>query len=86
MILIDSSGWLEFFTDGPLAGAYESYLADLGEIVTPTVVLYEVYKWVKRERDVEDALAVVAQLEKTRVAPLTSTIALAAADPILGTH
>ncbi len=80
MILIDSSGWLEFFTDGPVAEAYEPFLVDLGDIVTPTVVLYEVYKWVKRERNAEDALTVVSQLEKTLVAPLTSTIALTAAD------
>jgi hypothetical protein len=44
MRLVDSSGWLEFFTGGPLAGAYAEHLADLSHVITPTVVLYEVYR------------------------------------------
>jgi hypothetical protein len=44
VIVIDSSGWIEFFTDGPLAEEYARRLRDLRSIVTPTVILYEVYK------------------------------------------
>ena len=43
MIVVDSSGWIEFFQDGPKAGLYAKYLKDL-EKVTPTVVVYEVCK------------------------------------------
>jgi len=78
--LVDSSGWLEYLTDGPLADKYEEYLADLDQVLTPTVVLHEVYRWVKRERSEEEALLVVAQLEKTHVASLSATVALTAAD------
>lgn len=80
MTLIDSSGWLEFFTDGRLARRYAAYLADLSKVVTPTVVLYEVYKKVKRERSEEAALLAAAQISKSRLVPLTETLALAAAD------
>lgn len=80
MKLVDSSGWIEFLTDGALAGEYAEHLADPAEVLTPAVVLFEVYKWVKRERGEEEALVVAAQLQKTRVEPLTSTIALTAAD------
>ena len=80
MILVDSSGWLEFFTGGPLAGAYASHLKNLRDIVTPAVILYEVYKVIKRERSEEEALAAVAQIGKSRLVPLTDTIALTAAD------
>lgn len=80
MKLVDSSGWLEYLTDGPLADDYAEHLANLDEILTPTVVLFEVYKWVKRERSEEEALLVAAQVGKTRVVPLTTTIALTAAD------
>ena len=79
-MLVDSSGWLEFFTDGPLANEYTSYLKHLPVIVTPTVVLYEVYKIIKCRRSEEAALAAMAQMGKTRVIPLTDTIALTAAD------
>ena len=80
MTLVDSSGWLEFFTDGPLASAYAHHLKNLSEVVTPTVVLYEVYKVIKRQRSEEEALAAAAQIGKTKLVPLTDTIALTAAD------
>lgn len=80
MTLVDSSGWLEFFTDGTLASAYAHHLRNVVELITPTVVLYEVYKAIKRERSEEEALAAAAQMGKTRLVPLTDTIALTAAD------
>jgi len=80
VILVDSSGWLEFFTDGPLASTYAHQLKNVHELVTPTVVLYEVYKTIKRQRSEEEALAAAAQIGKTQLVPLTDTIALTAAD------
>ncbi len=80
MILIDSSGWLEFFTGGPLAGDYAHHLKNPDEVITPTIVLYEVYKIIKRQRSEEEALAAVAQMGKTRVVELDDSIALTAAD------
>jgi predicted nucleic acid-binding protein len=80
MIMVDSCGWLEFLTDGPLAQAYERYFERLEELVTPTIVLYEVYKKIKRERGEENALLVAAQMHRTLLAQLTPSIALYAAD------
>ena len=80
MLLIDSSGWIEFFTDGPRASEYSKYLNDLTKIVTPTVVLYEVYKKVRRERTEEDALLAVSLINRTSLIPLSESIALLAAD------
>lgn len=80
MKLVDSSGWLEFFTDGPLAEQYASHLTDLDGIFTPTLVLYEVYKRIRRERGEEEALTAAAQLKKTRLVPLTETVAIRAAE------
>ena len=80
MKLVDSSGWVEFLTGGSLADEYARHLGDPSQVLTPTVVLYEVYKWVRRERGEAEALLVAAQLSKTQIAPLTPTIALTAAD------
>lgn len=80
MILVDSSGWIEFFTDGTNATKYGSYLEQTLNLVTPSIVLYEVYKLVKRERSEEEALIAAAQMQKTRVIPLSDSLALAAAD------
>jgi predicted nucleic acid-binding protein len=80
LILVDSSGWIELFTDGPLADAYEPLLVDPQEVVTPTLVLHEVYKVVKRGKGEEEALIAAAQLAQTRLVPLTESLALLAAD------
>ncbi len=71
MIVVDSSGWVQFFADGPQADIYARYLRYPEKVVTPTVVVYEVYKKIKRERGEETAKLCVAQMEKTRVVPVT---------------
>lgn len=80
MLLVDSSGWIEFFTEGPLSAEYSKYLKDLEKIVTPTIVLYEVYKKIKKERTEEDALFAVSLINRTSVIQLSESIALLAAD------
>jgi len=83
MLLVDSSGWLEFFMDGPLAGTYAQHLKHAADVLTPSIVLYEVYKVIKRQRSEEEALAVAAQMGKTHLVPLNDIIALTAADASL---
>jgi len=78
--VVDSSAWIEYFTDGPLASRFEPYLSDPSEVATPTIVLYEVYKLIRRERDEEAGLVAVAAIERTRLVPLTEAVALTAAD------
>lgn len=79
-VLVDSSGWIEFFTGGPRAGRYAVYLTPRYEVITPTVVLYEAYKKIKRERGEETALLFTGRLGATRVIPLSESIAYLAAD------
>jgi predicted nucleic acid-binding protein len=78
--VVDSSGWIEFLSSGPRAKPYTAYIARPSELITPTIVLYEVYKRIKRDRGEEAALASVGQLHATDLIPLTETIALLAAD------
>ena len=80
MIVIDSSGWIEYFADGPHANEFANRLRNPANVVAPTVAIYEVYKWVKRERSEDDALDAVATMRKAQVADLTEEIALTAAD------
>jgi predicted nucleic acid-binding protein len=80
LIVLDSSGWIEFFADGPHADEFASRLRHPLNIITPTVAMYEVYKWIKRERSEDDALDAVATMTKTTVADLTQEVALTAAD------
>lgn len=80
MIVLDSSGWLEFFGDGPHADEFATRLRQPANVVTLTVAVYEVYKWIKRERSEEEAMQAVATMKKTRVVDLTEELALTAAD------
>ena len=79
-VLLDSSGWIEFFTGGPLAEKYAPYLTSRYQRITPTIVLYEVYKKIKQERGEETALLFAGRLSATQVVQLTESIALLAAD------
>lgn len=80
MNLVDSSGWLEFFTDGPLASKYFSYLEKLEDVVVPSLVIYEVYKKIKKERSEEEALLAIAHMGKAKIISLDDTLAISAAD------
>jgi predicted nucleic acid-binding protein len=80
MNLVDSSGWIEYFMNGPLAERYAGYLNKSSEVLTPTVVLFEVYKKIKKELNEEQALLAAAQIEKTEIAAFSPTIAYRAAD------
>jgi toxin FitB len=79
-ILLDSSGWVEYFTGGPLADRYAAYLAPRYSLITSIIVLYEVYKKLKREQGEETALALTGRLQAAEVVPLTESIAYLAAD------
>ncbi len=87
MRLIDSHGWIEYFSDGPLAKKYAPYVVDVNEnnAVTPTVVVYEVYKRLKKEKGEQVALEAYAQITRTRIVALDEALALKAADSSLET-
>ena len=48
--LVDSSGWLEFFTDGPRADEYAPAFQDVSTLIVPTICMNEVCKVILRER------------------------------------
>ena len=65
---------------GLLAEQYAKYVIPRNQIVTPTIVLYEVYKTIKRERGEETALLLAGRLHSTQVIQLTESLAYLAAD------
>ena len=80
MILVDTCGWIEWLTEGTLADSFASYMKDPAELLVPTTVQYELYKWVKRESDESTALNTIALADDSLIVPLTTDIALVAAD------
>lgn len=86
MVIVDSCGWLEWFTDGKLADAYKPYLAAQDSMMVPAIVLYEVYKLLKREVGEEKALLAVGYMKTSPIIPLDANLALAAGDIALENH
>ncbi len=80
MILVDTCGWIEWLIEGALVNSFASYMKDPAELLVPTTVQYELYKWVKRESDENTALDTIALADNSLVVPLSTDIALVAAD------
>lgn len=80
MIIVDSCGWLEWFTDGDLADQYKKYLSDQNKLLVPAIIIYEVYKILKRETGEEKALLATGYMKNSLVIPLDESLAFASAD------
>ena len=78
-VIVDSSGWLEYFADAPNAEKYASAIEQPDDLLVPTIVLYEVFKRLLQERGESEALQGVAAMHQARILDVTSEIALAGA-------
>ncbi|MCG3197521.1 MAG: type II toxin-antitoxin system VapC family toxin [Candidatus Omnitrophica bacterium] len=79
MNIVDSSGWLEYFADGPNAAAFARPLAATERLIVPTISLFEVFKRVLKQRGETVALESVALMRQGRVVDLDTALALSAA-------
>ena len=79
MNVVDSSGWLEYFTDGKNAARFAAPLKDLDSLVVPAVSIYEVFKVILREAGEEAALQAVSTMQRGHVVDLTPQRAMSAA-------
>lgn len=60
MNVVDSSGWLEYFGDGPNAAYFAGPLANAEELIVPAVSVFEVFKRVLQQRGEASALQAAA--------------------------
>lgn len=79
MNVVDSSGWLEYFADGPAAGFFAPAIERPEELIVPTLSLYEVFKRVLQQREEGAALNAVALMQQGTVVDLSAPLALSAA-------
>ena len=79
MNVVDSSGWLEYFADGPNAAFFAPPIEDTTELLVPSVSLYEVFKRVLQQRDETEALKAAALMQQGSVIDLSTQISLSAA-------
>jgi len=77
--VVDSSAWLEYFADGPNAGAFAPPIQATAELVVPSITLFEVFKRVYQQRGEGPALQAVALMQQGQIIDLDAPVALAAA-------
>lgn len=79
MNIVDSSAWLEYLADGPNAEYFSAPLKDTGNLIVPTICIYEVFKAVFRQRGEDAALQTIALMKQGTSINLTDELALQAA-------
>src|SRR5450755_325404 len=79
MNVVDSSAWLEYFSDGPNASVFAKPIESTRSLLVPSLSLFEVFKRVSQQRSEDDALRAVAVMKQGRVIDLDRAIALEAA-------
>lgn len=77
--VVDSSGWIEVFTNGPLADRFLAVLETEASLVVPAISILEVFKWVLREHSEAQAIQAAAVMQRGMVVDLDSRLAIAAA-------
>jgi predicted nucleic acid-binding protein len=79
MNLVDTSGWIEYFFEGPNAAFFAPPIELIEELIVPTVCLYEAFKKISVVADQSRALRAIAQMKQARAIDLTADIAVKAA-------
>ena len=79
MYLVDTCGWIEWLTNGKLLSSFEKYLKDTKNLLVPSIVQYELFKWICREKDEVCAFDVIGVTESANVIPIDTAIAISAA-------
>jgi predicted nucleic acid-binding protein len=79
MNIVDSSGWLEYFANGPNADFFAPAIEDTEQLIVPSISIYEVFKRVLQQRAESDAVQAIAVMEQGAVVDLSSSLALIAA-------
>jgi predicted nucleic acid-binding protein len=78
MNIVDSSGWLEYFSGGPNSRHFSAPLKDSASLIVPVISIYEVFKVVLRETGENEALQAAAAMQKGKVIDLTASLAMSA--------
>lgn len=79
MNVVDSCGWLEYFSDGSNAEEFSKPIKETDSLIVPTLCMYEVFKVALREKGEDAALQAVAIMKQGQEVNLNSNLAIQAA-------
>ena len=73
MNLVDSSGWLEYFTDDKNSKYFAPAIENTKKIIVSTINLYEVYKKILQESNENNAIEALGLMQQAKVVDVTNT-------------
>lgn len=79
MNVVDSSGWIEFFTNGSNAALFAPPIRDIDNLIVPSICIYEVFKRVLLELNEDEAVNTIGQMSLGEIVDLDRNIAIHAA-------
>ena len=79
MNLVDSSGWLEYFSDGRNATFFAPAIENTKLLVVSSINCYEVFKRIAQQRDENAAIQAIAVMQQGLIAVLSVELAILAA-------
>jgi predicted nucleic acid-binding protein len=80
MNIVDSSGWIEFFTAGASGPLFKPVIEQRDQLLVPTINIYEVHKVLSRKLPAGAVQSCLDVMRQGRVLDLTDKRAVAAAD------
>ncbi len=79
MNLVDSCGWLEYFTEGMNSSFFAPLIEEPNTLLVPSICIYEVTKRLSRERGEKDATRALGAMSKGILVNMTPGLAISAA-------
>jgi len=77
--LVDSCGWLEYFSDGENADFFAPVVENTEHLIVPTICITEVFKVLLRERSEDVAFLAISAMNQGRLVALDMKLAIDAA-------
>lgn len=79
MNVVDTSGWLEYFTESENASFFAPAIEDTEHLIVPVICIYEIFKKVLQHQGQAAAEVQAADLVKANVVDLDASLAMSAA-------
>ncbi len=80
MNVVDSSGWLEYFSGEGNADFFAPAIENTAALLVPVICVYEVFKRVLQQRGLTAARANVSDMHEGQIVDLDTSLALSAAE------
>jgi toxin FitB len=79
MNVVDSSGWLEYFANGPNGPVFAPVILNTAELMVSTISVYEVFRRIKSQFNEDAAFEAIGYMLQGKLVELDSTLAITAA-------